>query len=119
MLPLVPAPHAVTEARRRVLSVCSAEHVDAQRCDAALLVTSELVGNAVRHGAPPLAYDVALDDGDVLVVVEDSDDEPPGDAGSCPVEEAEGGRGLFLVGQLARRWGWDRLARGKRVWARL
>ncbi len=84
-----------------------------------MLVTSELVGNAVRHGAPPLAYDVALDDGDVLVVVEDSDDQPPGDAQICSASDAEGGRGLFLVSRLARRWGWRRLGRGKQIWARL
>jgi anti-sigma regulatory factor (Ser/Thr protein kinase) len=33
--------------------------------------------------------------------------------------EAEGGRGLHLVGTLAHRWGWRPAPRGKVVWAHL
>ena len=90
--------------------------------DVAELLVSELVGNAVRHGAVAAgAGDVVLrvqpaPDGALRVEVDDAGDphlpaRPP-DAD----ESAESGRGLLLVDELATRWGAEPIPGGKRVW---
>jgi anti-sigma regulatory factor (Ser/Thr protein kinase) len=62
------------------------------------LVTSELVGNAVRHGEPPMTLEVLLDDGgDTHRVVLTCHDGGPWD-GSSP--SLGGGRGLVIVRAL-------------------
>ena len=65
------------------------------------LVTSELVGNAVRHGEPPVTLDVVLDDGDgrhrVVLTCRDGG---PWD-GSDPSPDS--GRGLLIVRALCSR----------------
>ncbi|MGW0390716.1 ATP-binding protein [Streptomyces sp. NPDC003042] len=85
----------------------------------ALLVTSELVTNAVRHAVGPRDREietrfVRLVRG-VRVEVHDACE-------ARPVVRApdEGGRGLSLVDALADRWDvGERSGPGKRVWAEL
>lgn len=82
-----------------------------------LLVVSELVANAVRHGGAPVALEVTGEPGRVTVKVHDA-------AGSTPSPhrpDDDGGRGLQLVAALAAAWGCARHAdgQGKYVWAEL
>jgi anti-sigma regulatory factor (Ser/Thr protein kinase) len=87
-----------------------------QCSDVAVLLTSELFGNSVRHGhsgGPGGTVTVAVLVSDGLVRVEVTDQSGPGvpwirQAG----RDEEGGRGLGLVAALAR-WGWRR--RGGRI----
>jgi anti-sigma regulatory factor (Ser/Thr protein kinase) len=97
------------------------EELGAARDDA-LLVASELVTNAVAHsrGSPADMIQVraVLIRGDVSISVHD-----PGLSGETPhLQEPDvmraGGRGLRIVQQLTRRWGFE-LDRGHRVWAEL
>jgi anti-sigma regulatory factor (Ser/Thr protein kinase) len=83
----------------------------------ALLITSELVTNAVLHGAGQIQLSVACE-GDLLEV-------DVTDGGSSAVRFrdatdplAESGRGLEVVNALADRWGVRSLqeAPGKVVW---
>lgn len=120
----VPAAEAVSPAclrdARAYARRCCAEHgVTGDRQDALELAVSELVGNAVRHGRPPVAYDITVDGDDLLLNVADADPTPPtGDRGCCE-PDAESGRGLFLVAELSRGWGWEPTMTGKRIWARI
>jgi anti-sigma regulatory factor (Ser/Thr protein kinase) len=110
----------VREARACARDVAREAAVDDDRRDALVLVVSELVGNAVRHGRSPVAYDLHVDDDDLVFTVTDGDPTPPGPGSCCdPDPDAEGGRGLFLVGQLTRCWGWKPAGDGKQVWARV
>ncbi len=114
-LHLEPAPRVVAEARRFV-----AEHApeltDAGR-DALLLLTSELVTNAVIHARTPLEVGITVSSGSVLVTVHDLDLSRPQQQ---PYAEREGGWGLGLVHELAA----DHALRrhpggGKTAWFRL
>ncbi|WP_030167075.1 ATP-binding protein [Spirillospora albida] len=80
------------------------------------LITSELVTNAVRH-AQNITLVLYLPD-EKTAVVEVWDDNPEGPREATPDPQAEGGRGLQLVGALARSWGWRATAAGKVTWAK-
>ncbi|MFC7842232.1 ATP-binding protein [Streptomyces sp. NPDC001046] len=81
----------------------------------AVLLVSELVGNAVRHtGARVFGLRLHRRRGWIRVEVRD-----PSRGLPClmPVQELDlSGRGLFLVDKLADRWGVDLLPRGKTTW---
>lgn len=81
-----------------------------------VLLTSEIVTNAVRHAAGMLAMqlDLSLLDGMVRVAVEDPVPAPP--VIRNPGVDEIGGRGLLLVEALAARWGTTPTDRGKVVW---
>lgn len=81
----------------------------------AVLLTSELAGNAVRHAAErEFSVSVLLAGEGVLVAVRDHGSSKiplPRDA----AEDETGGRGLDLVNALASRWGFHREATGGTV----
>jgi anti-sigma regulatory factor (Ser/Thr protein kinase) len=84
------------------------------------LIVSELVGNAVRYGRPPLALLVRRVGRGVRVDVHDElpGKEPAPSATPPNDQNAEGGRGLFLVKALSDDTGVEQISHdGKRVWA--
>ncbi|MDT7569991.1 MAG: hypothetical protein QOE05_165 [Actinomycetota bacterium] len=86
--------------------------------DPVLLVVSELVGNAVRHGRPPVDLRLRKTDRGVRVDVHDEDSAPP--ATSATSHDAESGRGLMLVDAVAVDTGVEQIeGDGKVVWARV
>lgn len=83
--------------------------------DAAQLVVSELVTNAVLHGRGPLHLAMGRDeDGAVLEVADHS---PMLPAINLYGADATTGRGLLVVDGIARGWGVRRFSNGKGVWA--
>jgi len=106
---------AAREAIKPLLTDCRQPHVDA-----ILLVTSELVTNAVRHARTPFRLEVHSWEHSLTVVVTDA----------CPTEQPQlreplsdplalHGRGLFLVDRLSRDWGFTNQGSSKQVWAEL
>ncbi|MFH8337632.1 SpoIIE family protein phosphatase [Streptomyces sp. AM6-12] len=80
------------------------------------LILSELITNAVRYGSAPIRVRLLHDRGLICEVADGSSTAPhPRRAAATD----EGGRGLFLVAQLASRWGTRYTARGKVIWAEL
>jgi len=87
--------------------------------DVAVLLTSELVTNAVTHGSPSAAgtfvlLTVAWESAGLRVDVHDG-------SGDLPMleeatAEAETGRGLLLVTSLSAEWGFYRTPGGKAVY---
>ncbi|MER8013937.1 SpoIIE family protein phosphatase [Streptomyces griseoluteus] len=79
------------------------------------LIVSEFAGNAVRHGSPPARLRLIFDQS-LTIEVSDA-------GGNAPLlrharEGDEGGRGLFIVSQLADRWGTRyESGGGKTIWA--
>ncbi|MEU8690540.1 SpoIIE family protein phosphatase [Streptomyces sp. NPDC048665] len=109
---LPPEPTAVHTARHltvRQLSEWGLEPL----MPATELVVSELVTNAIRHGAGPIR--LRLIQHKVLTCeVFDSGGSYPRPRHACTVDE--NGRGLLMVAQLSRRWGCRSSTGGKFVW---
>ena len=112
-------PSAVSEARRWAASVTRGL-LDPDQAANLRLIISELVTNALRHGADGERIDLAVTPKPEFLCVQVTDDGP----GLAPrpralETEEEGGFGLFFVEQLARRWGVTRENRRTRVWFEL
>ncbi|MFB7997454.1 SpoIIE family protein phosphatase [Streptomyces sp. NPDC056002] len=78
------------------------------------LILSELITNAIRYGRPPVHVRLLRDGG---LVCEISDHSSTSPHLQYAATTDEGGRGLFLVAQLAKRWGTRYTALGKVIWA--
>jgi anti-sigma regulatory factor (Ser/Thr protein kinase) len=114
---LATGPAAPAEARRRVRDAIRSWQVPVD-LDAALLLTSELVTNAVRHeagqGAQAVVLAIASSRGWLRVDVHDTSCSLPAVA-EVPAD-AETGRGLLLVETLSDEWGFYRTLAGKAVY---
>jgi anti-sigma regulatory factor (Ser/Thr protein kinase) len=97
---------------RRIVASCPPEFVES-----ASLLTDELVTNAIRHGRPPIVLTVRLDADNLVIEVVDCGSGQP--VSRHVDANAERGRGLSIVEQLADDWGVHQLHEGKRVWCRL
>lgn len=105
---------AVPLARRFLREACCEEHSAVVLDDAQLLV-SEIVTNAVQHGAPPIMLRVTCAGSPAMQVrVSDGSLRRPEDRRRHPLDE--GGRGLMLVNVLSSAWGVEPTADGKVVW---
>ncbi|HEY3833309.1 MAG TPA: ATP-binding protein [Acidimicrobiia bacterium] len=81
--------------------------------DDAVLLTSEMVTNSVRHSQSDW-IDVAITLGPDVLRVEVAD---PGSQSILPrTPDAKGGWGLTLIAALATRWGVNREGTGKSIW---
>ncbi|WP_406858938.1 SpoIIE family protein phosphatase [Streptomyces sp. HUAS MG47] len=80
------------------------------------LILSELVTNAIRYGGEPIRVRLLRDRG-LICEVSDSSSTSPHLRYAATTDE--GGRGLFLVAQLAERWGTRYTERGKVIWAEM
>ncbi|GHE89789.1 hypothetical protein GCM10014715_52900 [Streptomyces spiralis] len=112
--PLPASPEAAPMARRAARRRLKVWEVDEETAYTTELIVSELVGNAVRYGTPPLRLRLIRDR---MLTCEVGD----AAAGAPRVRHArtadETGRGLFIVASLADQWGTHYEARGKTVWA--
>ena len=105
---------ATRAARRAVASCCSAAAAGPDCQDTAVLLTSELVTNALLHGRGRIR--LGVDAGVTRVRVEVGDDEPRHPRLADQVSGAESGRGILLVDRLASAWGVRDSDAGKTVW---
>lgn len=88
-------------------------------CEHVQLLVSELASNVVRHANTPMRVSL-LRRGEMLrVEVRDDDPTVPEMRTDEPALEALGGRGMFLVTQLAADWGVNHDANGKTIWFEL
>lgn len=105
---------APATARRLASKALAGWHVDGDTGDATELIVSELVTNAVRYGRPPVELRLILDRG-LTCEIRDGSTTAPYMKYAGAVDE--GGRGLFIISQLASLWGTRYAAEGKTVWS--
>lgn len=113
-LALAMQPESAARARQFVESQCRAWGCE-DALDDALLITSELVTNAVIHARsnPHLLTCLV---GDVVRIEVIDDSQETGEVREVdPFDER--GRGLFIVDAISQTWGTERTRHGKRMWA--
>jgi anti-sigma regulatory factor (Ser/Thr protein kinase) len=108
---------SVRAARRFVAERCAALGLSGERCDDALLLTSELVTNAVLHGRSGVEVRLSTTARRVRIEVADENSRRPQPVPEDP--DALDGRGLALVDAVALRWGVEARPIGKAVWFEL
>ncbi|MFJ3878656.1 SpoIIE family protein phosphatase [Streptomyces sp. NPDC090077] len=106
------APGRARRFARRALARWGLEELS----DSLELLVSEVVTNAVRYAERPVTLRLLRTD---VLRCEVGDDSPQLPRQRRARDTDEGGRGLFLVNRLARRWGATRLSSGKVVWFEL
>ena len=111
---LDPVPASVGQARSLVRESLAGFDGDAR--DVALLLTSELVTNAILHARTQVQLGVLVDGGRALVCVADRLPESPALSPRAHSHDRPGGRGLALVEDLADTWGTTTYTGGKTVW---
>ncbi|WP_392675605.1 SpoIIE family protein phosphatase [Streptomyces sp. LN785] len=100
-------------AARRQLSIW---RVDEETAFTAELIVSELVGNAVRYGTPPLQLRLICERM-LTCEVSDAGTSAPHVKHARTIDET--GRGLFIIANLATQWGTRYQEQGKIIWAEL
>jgi signal transduction histidine kinase len=111
---LTAGPAAAAQARRQVRAAIDAWHVPVDP-DVAVLLTSELVTNAIRHQpGQAVLLTITCTCGQLRVDVHDTSRSVPVPAHAPP--GAEAGRGLMLVASLSADWGYHQTPEGKAVY---
>ncbi|MFD4393555.1 ATP-binding protein [Kitasatospora sp. NPDC058478] len=116
-LPLRAHPGAAADARAFTAEFLADVGDPLLVADAVLLV-SELVGNALRHAGEPGTLLLIRATGRLRIEVSDASPRPPLPRPPHPPDES-GGLGLFLLSRLTLRWGWHPSGTGKTVWCDL
>lgn len=101
-------------ARRLVAADCARAGTGRRCAEAADLMTSEVVTNAMLHGQGAITF--AVQAGSLLVRVQVGDDDASRPRLRRIDPAAEGGRGMWIVDALASDWGVLDRPPGKIVW---
>ncbi|MGX1541861.1 ATP-binding protein [Streptomyces adustus] len=111
---------SVPAARQMLRDACTEWGLDQGAAETGVLLMSELVTNAIRHGHSHSVRVIAeqpTPDRLRVTAVDKSRRWMP--ELHRPAPDASGGRGLLLVDLLSDRWGTDLLPWGKKVWAEI
>ncbi|MEV8593320.1 SpoIIE family protein phosphatase [Streptomyces sp. NPDC052012] len=104
---------SASAARAVIRERCAAWHIDDDTAQAAELIGSELVTNAIRYGAPPIRLRLILSDA-LTCEVSDTGRAAPRLRHARTMDES--GRGLYIVARFAPRWGVRYTEAGKVLW---
>ncbi|MFI6978626.1 SpoIIE family protein phosphatase [Embleya sp. NPDC050154] len=110
----VPSDPAAVAGMREVVSAKLEEWGLGDQLFGTELILSELITNAIRYGSEPIRVRL-LRDRSLICEVADGSSTAPHLRYAATMDE--GGRGLFLVAQIAARWGTRYIPEGKIIWA--
>jgi anti-sigma regulatory factor (Ser/Thr protein kinase) len=103
--------------RRALGRALNDRRFDRTQVDAAELVASELMTNAIIHGLPPMALQIGVsEDGSVTVTMYDHGAQRPARRDAI-IATQPGGYGLRLVEANVSSWGCREVNGAKEVWA--
>lgn len=105
-----PVPASATEARHFAVSLLRKHGFPSWPAD---LLVSEVATNVINHAGTPFTVSVSVGDTARITVFDGNSILP---ALRDMADDAEEGRGLFLVQALAHRFGVDNHPSGKQVW---
>lgn len=111
-------PRAPGDARTHVRRVCGHWSVDEEAREAAEIVVTELVTNAVEHAESRSVVEVERREHLLRLTVRDFDLAPLPEA-HLPAPTSPRGRGLAMVAAVAASWGVEPHSDGKTVWAEM
>lgn len=111
-------PRAPGDARAHVRRVCGSWSVDEDAREAAEIVVTELVTNAVEHAVSASVVEVERRAHSLRLTVRDFDLARLPDA-RLPAPTSPRGRGLAMVAAVTASWGVDTHRDGKTVWAEM
>jgi serine/threonine-protein kinase RsbW len=107
-------PSAAAEARAQVRAALRAWDIPVDH-DIAIMLTSDLVTNAIRYGyGETVTLAIRCSRSQLRIDVYDKSRYPP--AGADEPADADGGRGLVLVAALSSDWGSFRTPAGKAMY---
>jgi anti-sigma regulatory factor (Ser/Thr protein kinase) len=106
---------AVRNTRKEIDQVCADNDIELDVIEHVSLVASELVTNSIVHAATSVRVTLEKWQNSLRLVVEDESAAEP--VVQEQAAEAEGGRGLHIVNELAQDWGFEKTDEGKKVWA--
>jgi anti-sigma regulatory factor (Ser/Thr protein kinase) len=112
-----PVASSAGAARRFLRHKLEELHVPEPPAEATVLLTNELISNAVLHARTDMELRLSRSDQRVRVEVHDGNTRQP--SAAVPPQDATSGRGLLLVEALADRWGIEGTTNGKVVWFEL
>jgi anti-sigma regulatory factor (Ser/Thr protein kinase) len=113
-------PRSPAQARRLTRARLTGWAVDEDTCEAAALVVSELVTNAIVHTASRWIVCELQDGADRVRIAVRDEGCAPGEPHPSPQRpEEEHGRGLLLVDAVSSAWGTLETGPGLLVWAEL
>jgi anti-sigma regulatory factor (Ser/Thr protein kinase) len=113
--PDVPTVRLARQATRDTLAAWQLSHLE----EAAVLLVSELVTNALRHARDTGAIGLELASVGTRLRMEVQDGDPHWRLKPSSPDDDESGFGFVLVDSLAGRWGIRRVCAGKAVWVEL
>lgn len=113
-------PGEVSKAREFFSEVATSAALSPDRTEVGRLAVSELVTNAIVHGAEPMDVTTIVEPDALRVLVKDASPADP-ELSESASAGSTGGRGLMIVANLTDRWGWERAEQGdgKTVWFEL
>ncbi|HEY2224487.1 ATP-binding protein [Actinomycetospora sp.] len=117
-------PHAPGRARSRVRDLCRRWGLESEVREAAEIVITELVTNAVEHALSPSVVEVERHGDAFRMAVRDygsraGHDVPEATFWHVPPMSSSRGRGLAMVAAVSRAWGVLRHPDGKTIWAEM
>lgn len=110
---IVPPSPAAAKLARRAARIKWQQDLSAEVMDAILLCVTEVVANAVEHGAPPITVVLDEVDTDLVIEVRDAGRGQPRATSATATDER--GRGLALVDALAASWSTTKGSEGTSV----
>ena len=112
-------PGSASRARSFTADRFAAAGMGGRATDIGLLLVSELATNALRHAGTEFEVEVHTTPTGIRVAVSDDDPAHPREPRVRAGPDAEGGRGMAIVAELADRWGVAGDPLGKTVWFEL